>query len=168
MTACLRYAPMIGSREGELSAEDSRQLAAHLAECPTCSAMAAEVAAADGLLGEGLLAKANARDFGPFVDQVMARVGNVPATARRPAAAADRGGARGWTLGLGFLRGHWKIFAAGAVAVVAALSAFMYVERDVPEPEQIAAMEMDLQGGSTVLQTADGPVVLLEPDDSGS
>ncbi len=168
MTACLRYAPMIGSREGELSADDSRELAAHLAECPACSAMAAEVAASEGLLGEGLLAEANARDFGPFVDQVMARVGNVPGTARQPASAAGRGGARGWTLGFGFLHSHWKIFAAGTVAVVAALAVFMYVERDVPEPEQIAALEMDLQGAGTILQTADGPVVLLEPDDSGS
>ncbi len=168
MTACLRYAPMIGSREGELSAEESRELAAHLAECPACSAMAADLAATEGLLGEGLLAQANARDFAPFVDQVMARVGNVPATARRPAAAPDRGSVRGWFLGLGALRAHWKLLAAGAIAVVAAISVFRYVERDVPEPEQIAAMEMDLQGGSTVLQTADGPVVLLEPDDSGS
>ena len=170
MTACLRYAPMIGSREGELSAEESRELAAHLAECPACSAMAAELAATEGLLGEGLLAQANARDFAPFVDQVMARVGDVPSTARRPAAAPDRGSVRGWSLGLGALRAHWKLVAAGAVAVavVAAISVFRYVDRDEPEPEQIAAMEIDLQGGSTVLQTADGPVVLIEPDDSGS
>ncbi len=52
--------------------------------------------------------------------------------------------------------------------MVAAGSLFMYVHRDVSEPEEIAALEMDLQGGGTVLQTSDGPVVLLEPDDSGS
>lgn len=161
MKACLRYAPMIGSREGELSAEDARALAAHLAECPTCSALAAEVAATEGLLSETLLARANARDFGPFVDQVMARLGNVPA-------AGGSGLARSWAAGLAFLRGHWKLFTATAVAVVAAVSAFMYVGRDVSEPEQLASLEMDLEGGSTVLQTSDGPVVLLEPDDSGS
>jgi len=168
MTACLRFAPMIGSREGELSAEDSRELAAHLVECPTCSALAADVAATEGLLTEALLAKANARDFGPFVDQVMARVENV-STARGLPAAAPRGAARGWTLGLSALRSHWKLLTATAVAaVVAAGSRFMYVHRDVSEPEEIAALEMDLQGGGTVLQTSDGPVVLLEPDDSGS
>ncbi len=163
MTACLRFAPMIGSREGELSAEDSRALAAHLAECPTCSAMAGDLAATEGLLCEALLAKANARDFGPFVDQVMARVegASVGVPATRAAGKLAR------TFGL--LRGHWKLFTATAVAVLlAAVSVFMYVERDVSEPEELAALEMDLQGGSTVLQMSDGPVVLLEPDDSGS
>ncbi len=159
MKACLQYAPMIGSREGELSAEDSRLLAAHLAECPSCGAMAAEVAASEGLLREALLARANARDFGPFVDQVMARVETAPAIRTR--------GAR-WAAGLAMLRRRWRWFAAGAIAAVAAGSVFMYVHREVPEPEQLAALEMDLEGGNTVLQTADGPVVLLEPDDSGS
>ncbi len=162
MKACLRFAPMIGSREGELSAEDSRALAAHLAECPTCSAMAADVAATEGLLCEALLAKANARDFAPFVDEVMARV-------QAPAGLPSTRAAGRLRRGLGLLRGHWKLFTATAVAVlVAAVSVFMYVERDVSEPEEIAALEMDLEGGSTVLQTSDGPVVLLEPDDSGS
>ncbi len=169
MKACLRFAPMIGSREGELSAEDSRALAAHLGECPTCSAMAADVAATEGLLCEALLAKANARDFGPFVDQVMARVENVPMAGRSSPAGRAPKPVRAWSLIFGALRGHWKLFTATAVAVlVAAVSVFMYVERDVSEPEEIAALEMDLQGGSTVLQTSDGPVVLLEPDDSGS
>ncbi len=160
MKACLRYAPMIGSREGELSAEDEQALAAHLAQCPACSAMAAEVAATEGLLREALLARANARDFGPFVDQVMARVSSPVGGTRR---------VRPWAGVLGLLRGHWKLFAAAAVAVVAAVSAFMYVGREVPEPEQLAALEMDLEGDNTVLQTADGPVVLIPPEDgSGS
>jgi anti-sigma factor RsiW len=154
---------MIGSREGELSAEDSRELAAHLAECASCSALAAEVAATAGLLSEALLARANARDFGPFVDQVMARV------EREARGALSAGRARGPAAWLALLRGHWKLFTASAAAVVAAASLFMYVHRDVePEPEQLASLEVDLEGGSTVLQTSDGPVVLLEPDDSGS
>jgi anti-sigma factor RsiW len=157
MKACLRYAPMIGSREGELSAEDSRALAAHMADCPSCGAMAAEVAATEGLLREALLAKANARDFGPFVDQVMARL-EAPARRMRP---------RAWAAGLTVLRARWRWFTVGTIAAVAAVSAFMYVHRE-PEPEQLASLEMDLEGGSTVLQTADGPVVLLDPDDSGS
>jgi anti-sigma factor RsiW len=169
MKACLRFAPMIGSREGELSAEDSRALAAHLAECPSCSALAADVAATEGMLQEALLAKANARDFGPFVDQVMARVGNVTTAGAQSPAAGRGGAARAWAAALATLRGHWKLFTATAVAALAALSVFMYVERDVQEePEQLASLEVDLEGGSTVLQTSDGPVVLLEPDESGS
>jgi hypothetical protein len=85
--------------------------------------------------------------------------------ARTPSAARS---GRGWSLGLGILRGHWTLFSAAAVAVVAAVSLFMYVEREDSEPEQLATLELELQGGSTVLQTSDGPVVLLEPDDSGS
>jgi len=160
MKACLTYAPMIGSREGELSAEESRALAAHLAECRACAALAARTAAMDGLLGEVLLAQANARDFGPFVDQVMARIERGP--------AGRRAGRRAWSAGLSLLRRRWMIFTAAAVAVVAALSVFMYVEREAAEPEQLASLEVDLDGGSIVLQTADGPVVLLEPEDGGS
>ena len=160
MRSCLRFAPMVGSREGELSAEESRELAAHLAQCESCSALAAEVAATAGLLSEALLAKANARDFGPFVDEVMGRVGRD---------APSPGRARGPGLSLAFLRAHWKLFTASAAAVVAAASLFLYVRLDVePEPEQLASLEVDLEGGNTVLQTSDGPVVLLEPDDSGS
>ena len=158
MNACLRYAPIIGSREGELSAEDSRALAVHLADCPSCGAMAAEVAATEGLLRDALLAKANARDFGPFVDQIMARVEAPETRRRRP---------RGWTAGLAVLRARWRWFTLGTIAVVVAVSAFMYVHHEEAMPEQLAALEIDLEGGSTVLQTADGPVVLLEPDDSG-
>ena len=90
MTPCLRYAPMIGSRPGELSPEDARALEAHIASCPSCRALAAEVAAGEGLLSEALLASANARDFGPFVDQVMARVGSA-----RPERSAARRGVEG-------------------------------------------------------------------------
>ncbi len=160
MKACVRFAPMIGSREGELPADEARALAEHLAGCRDCRALAAEVEAGEGLLAEGLLAQANARDFAPFVDQVMARVER-----GAPAPADPRPRLPAW---LAFLRLHWKLASSGAVAVLAAAAVFMYVQRDVSEPEQLAAVEIDLQGGNTVLQTADGPVVLLEPDDSGA
>ena len=42
MKDCLRFAPMIGAREGELSAEEGTALEAHLATCPACRAMAAD------------------------------------------------------------------------------------------------------------------------------
>jgi anti-sigma factor RsiW len=166
MKGCIRFAPMIGAREGELTHEEAGALAAHLEACPACQALAANVAATEGLLAEALLARANARDFGPFVDQVMARVG---------AGAGVRSGrapARAGFLGslLSGLRAHWVATStASALAILAAVAAFMYVHRDVEQPEQLASIEISLEGGNTVLQTSDGPVVLIEPDDdSGS
>ncbi len=150
---CLRYAPMIGARPGELPEADAHALSVHLQGCRTCQAVAAEVEATDGLVAEALLARANARDFAPFVDEVMARIG----APRAPASLLAR------------LRLHWRAFAvsAAALVVVAAGAAFMYVRSTaVEEPhERVAAVSMELQGGSTVLETSDGPVVLLEPDD---
>lgn len=169
MKGCIRFAPMIGAREGELSHEEASALATHLEACPACQALAAEVAATEGLLAEALLARANARDFGPFVDQVMARVGAPEAGARvRPGSAPARPGFLGSLLSA--LRAHWVAASAtSALAVLAAVAAFMYVQRDVEQPEQIASIEISLEGGNTVLQTSDGPVVLIEPDDdSGS
>jgi anti-sigma factor RsiW len=169
MKGCIRFAPMIGAREGELSHEEAGALAAHLEACPACQALAANVAATEGLLGEALLARANARDFGPFVDQVMARVGAAGAGAGvRPGRAPAGAGFLGSLLG--GLRAHWvATSAASALAILAAVAGFMYVHRDVEQPEQLASFEISLEGGNTVLQTSDGPVVLIEPDDdSGS
>ncbi len=156
MKDCLRSAPMIGARPGELTEPEASGLSSHLQGCESCRALAAEAERFDGLVAEALLARANARDFAPFVDQVMARVGGQAggqATRRVPLLAR--------------VRLHWKVFAAAAatLVLVAAGSAFMYVHRTVEEPERVAALSMELQGGSTVLQTSDGPVVLLEPDD---
>lgn len=152
---CLRYAPMIGSRPGELPEPDARALTSHLEGCPSCSALAAEATLTEGLLAEALLARANSRDFAPFVDQVLARVGG-QATRRLPL--------------LEGLRRRWAALSVAAgLLLVAAGAAFMYVRSPVEEPERVAAVSMELEGGSIVLQTPDGPVVLLEPeDDTGS
>ncbi len=144
MTDCVRFAPMIGAREGELTPGESKLLAAHLAACGTCRAISAELTATDGLVGEALLARANTRDFAPFVDQVMARI-----------ARAERRGARGW-----FAR-HRRAASAALVPVLAALAVLVYVRLDGGR-EQIALLELSSEGEvTTVLQTADGPVVLL-------
>jgi len=160
MRTCVRFAPMIGSREGELPEDEARALAAHVGACPRCRAMARDLAATDGLLGDALMARANSRDFAPFVDQVMARVG----ARSRPMFEA----ARPRRSVFAFLRGHWRLTAVAAAAVVgvlAAVSTFLYVHRSVEQPEELAALEVDLEGGNIVLQTSDGPVVLIEPDD---
>ena len=162
MRSCVRYAPMIGSREGELPEDEARALAAHLEVCPTCRTIAAELTATEGLLGDALLRRANSRDFAPFVDQVMAKV------AARPRLAFGREPAPRRPSLLAFLRGHWRLTATAAVVVVgilAAVSTFLYVHRSVEQPEELAALEVDLEGGNIVLQTSDGPVVLIEPDD---
>jgi anti-sigma factor RsiW len=153
--ACQRYAPMIGSREGELSPADAQALTAHLETCPACQAFAADVAATSTLFAEALLRRASTRDFAPFVDEVMSRAGY---------------GAPG-ALGSPWPRRRLRALLALLVPVVAAAALFLYVRRDRHEVQvQLAALEIDANGGiGAVIQTQDGPVVLLQPDDeSGS
>lgn len=159
MRSCVRIAPMIGSRPGELPAEDERALAAHLETCAACRALAASFEVTDGLVAEALLARANTRDFAPFVDEVMARVGHRP---QRPAVHRDRRSL------LDVLRERWRIAVPtlAAAVVLAAIGSFMYGGEHVAEPEQrLASLEVELSGEGVVLQTSDGPVVLLAPDD---
>jgi anti-sigma factor RsiW len=138
---------MIGAREGELSDAQARALEAHLAGCVACRAIAADAAATEGLVSEALLARANERDFAPFVDEVMARV------ARR-----ERRGLRAW------LSLHRRAAAAALVPVVAALAVIVYVRVDGGR-EPMALLELSSEGEvTTVLQTVDGPVVLLVED----
>jgi predicted anti-sigma-YlaC factor YlaD len=150
MKDCSRFAPMIGAREGELSAADARALQAHLAACPACAAYARDVAATDGLVAEGLLARAAERDFAPFVDQVMARVDR-----------AERRGILGW------LGRHRGVAAATLAPVLAALALIVYVRLDGGSRGEIALFELYSEGEvATILNTMDGPIVLL--DGSGS
>jgi predicted anti-sigma-YlaC factor YlaD len=150
MKDCSRFAPMIGAREGELSAADARALQAHLAACPACAAYARDVAATDGLVAEGLLERAAERDFAPFVDQVMARVDR-----------AERRGILGW------LGRHRRVAAATLAPVLAALALIVYVRLDGGSRGEIALFELYSEGEvATILNTVDGPIVLL--DGSGS
>lgn len=150
MKDCTRFAPMIGAREGELSAADARALEAHLAACPACAGYARDVAATDGLVAEGLLARAAERDFAPFVDQVMARVDR-----------AERRGILGW------LGRHRRLAAATLAPVLAALALIVYVRLDGGSRGEIAFFELYSEGEvATILNTMDGPIVLL--DGSGS
>jgi anti-sigma factor RsiW len=147
MNDCVRFAPMIGAREGELGAAEAKEVAAHLETCAACRAIAHDLAATDGLVSEALLARANARDFAPFVDEVMARV------VRR-----ERPGVRGW------LSRHRRASAAVLVPALAALALIVYVRLDGGR-ETMALLELSSEGGvTTVLQTVDGPIVLLGQD----
>lgn len=154
MKACVQHAALIGARPGELSEAEARALALHLDGCPACRALAADLAVSDGLLAEALLARAARRDFAPFVDQVMARVGARP----------ERRGVPGWA------RARRRLLLAALVPALAAAAAFMYVRSGEDEaPEQFAALELVSDAGvTTVLQTQDGPVLLLQPDDDES
>lgn len=145
MKDCTRFAPMIGAREGELAPAEAKALEAHLAQCPSCAAFARDVAAMDGLVGEALLARAAERDFAPFVDAVMAKVD--PAPRRR--------GLLAW------LAGHRRAAAATLAPVLAGLALLVYVQLHAGGGE-IAILELTSEGEvTTVLQTADGPVVLF-------
>ena len=150
MTECIRFAPMIGAREGELSPAEAKALSAHLAGCEKCRAIAADLAATEGMVAEALVARANARDFTTFADEVMARIDR-----------AERPGFLGW------LGRHRAAAAAALVPVLATLGLLMYVGiQGVREP--VAMMELSSEGeATTVLQTADGPVVLLA-EESGT
>ena len=148
MSDCAKIAPLLGARDHELTASEAAALAAHLASCPRCNAIAADLAATDGMVREGLLARANARDFSTFADEVMVRVGR-----------AERPGFFGW------LGRHRLAAVAGTlIPVLAAVALLMYVRIEGREP--VAMLELSAEGeATTVLQTADGPVVLLAGDD---
>ena len=147
MKDCVRFAPMLDAREGELASEEAAALRAHLDGCARCQAAKADLEATDGLVAEALMARANARDFAPFVDQVMARVGQ---------------GEPGRTGLLAWFTLHRRAALAWAVPFVAAAAVLMYVRRD-GGPRQIAQLEVNAEGDATmVLETSDGPVVLLD------
>ena len=141
---CLRYAPMLGSREGELEAGERAALAAHLEGCAGCQARLADLAATEGLVAEGLSRAAARRDFSAFADEVMARI--------EPESS-------GWRA---FLRRH-RIAVRVATALAPALAAvalILYLERGPGG----AALDVDVTSElyvPIVIQTADGPVVLL-------
>jgi anti-sigma factor RsiW len=146
---CERWAPMIGSRPGELTAEESRGLEVHLGGCERCSALAADVAATEGLVSEALLARAAQRDFAPFVDQVMARV-----------APPAKVGILEW------LRGHRRALALLAPGLAAA-ALVVYLSSSGGDRQDFASLEVASEGeATTVIQTAEGPIVLLAPEDA--
>jgi anti-sigma factor RsiW len=169
MKECARFRPMLGSRPGELGPDEARALEQHLAGCEGCRAFGADLAATEGLVSEALLARANARDFGPFVDQVMARVGSAhPEPFAAPAVAGYAQGKLegGAVIGLrSWLRAHRRAVFGALVPAVAALALIVYLGQP-SEPPHVAQLEVSGEGeATTVIQTSDGPVVLLAEED---
>jgi anti-sigma factor RsiW len=157
MKECLRYLPMIGAKEGELEAAEEAALRAHLAACASCRATQAAFRATDGVVAEALLAQAGRRDFAPFVDGVMERI--------------ERGRARSPWAKLGrWLESHRRAAFATAAPILAALALVVYVRHEQAGHHELALLEVDAEGAiSIVLQTQDGPLVLLgaaEPEGS--
>jgi anti-sigma factor RsiW len=149
MKDCVLFAPMIGARPGELTAGEAKALEAHLSACAACRGFARNVAATDGLVGEALLARANARDFAPFVDEVMARIER----SARPR--------------LSWLRRHRRGVIGALAPALAALAVIVYFRLGSGRSE-LAMVEISSVGeATTILETRDGPVVLLD-EENGS
>jgi anti-sigma factor RsiW len=158
LPGCARFALMVGARPGELGPEETLALADHLAGCDACQARLADEAALSGLLSEALLAEANQRDFASFSDGVLARI---PAYA---GAGRARGGLWGW------VRHHRLAAALSALGPALAAAALVLYLGQAGAPPDAARYEVVAEGrGATVLDTADGPVVLLgDPGPEGT
>jgi anti-sigma factor RsiW len=156
MSDCTRIAPMLTARPGELGADEQAALERHLATCVHCRAQRAVFLATEGLLAEGLLAKAAERDFAPFTDAVMARVARRHS---RPGRVFD------WV-------SHHRVRAVLSAALPAFAAAALVVYLHGPTADAVPPshhlFELTSECGvSTVLKTEQGPVVLMNDDDDG-
>jgi anti-sigma factor RsiW len=154
MGDCTSYMPLIGAREGELSAAEAEALAAHVAGCQGCRRWAAELAMTEGLVSEALLAAAARRDFAPFVDGVMARV-----EAARPVPFLERARRA--------MRLHPRLLIGGALApMVAVMVTVLYLQGGSSgDLADASPLEVSAEGATTIIQSSDGPVVLIDDDD---
>jgi anti-sigma factor RsiW len=154
MTDCTTYRPLIGSREGELSTGEAAALAAHVAGCEGCSRWAASLAVTDGLVSEALLAAAARRDFADFAGQVMARIEH-----RRlgPLARLRRT----------IVRHPWFAVGGALAPIAAALLVALYVQRASSDLAN-SSLEVTSEGATTIIQSSDGPLVLIDDDDEES
>ena len=157
MADCTDYRPLIGSREGELTTAAARALADHVAGCAGCRRWAASLAVTEGLVSEALLAAAAQRDFTTFSGQVLARIEQ-----RRlgPLGRLRRA-----------IRNHPWLAAAGTLgpATAAAALALFLQYRSGRDLADARTLEVSAQGGATtIIQSSDGPVVLIDDDDEAS
>ena len=151
MSDCTTYRPLIGSREGELSAGEAAALAGHLAGCEGCTRWAASLDVTEGLVSEALMAVAARRDFAPFAAEVMARIEH-----RRlgPLARLRRS----------ITRHPWFALAGTLAPVGAALLVALYVQRAGLDLAN-SSLEVNSEGATTIIQSNDGPLVLIDDDE---
>jgi hypothetical protein len=159
-------APMFTAREGELTLEELSLLERHLAACERCRLLAGDFRATDGIAGEALLAAAAEVDFSRFADGVMERI-----AARAPVAVPRRSApARSaWSRAVAWAREHRAAAVAGTVApTLAAAALIVYLATAGTPASRLGEVEVVAEGRvPVVLQTSDGPVVLLdEPDET--
>ncbi len=153
MADCTTYRPLIGSREGELSPAEAEALAGHVAGCPGCSRWAASLAVTEGLVSEALLAVAARRDFAPFAGQVMARI------ERRRHGPLAR-------LRRTIVMHPWFAVGSALAPIAAALVVALYVHRHAGSDHTTASLEVNSEGATTIIQSSDGPVVLIDDDEA--
>lgn len=148
---CVKFAPLLSATERDLPAAEREAALGHLAGCEACQARLADEEVLHSLVGPAVMARANAVDFSNFADQVMARVEG----ARRPF----------WSR-LFARRG--TIAALLAPALAAAALIFYVGQGSTGGGDFLAdAGDVDIESeghAPTVIQTSDGPVVLLGDD----
>ncbi len=158
---CAGAIPLLGSRPGELDPTEEVLLRAHLSTCAACRAREADVLALGSLVSEGLLAEAARRDLSALSDGVMARI---PASAwkgRPGAGPLDRVRA--------FFRRHRVLAAASALApALAALALYLYIGRSGAGPAGLSVEVTSEDLAAIVLETSDGPVILVGEGPEGT
>ena len=159
---CAGAAPLLGSRPGELDPVEDALLSAHLSTCDGCRARQADQEAVARVLEDGLLLEAARRDFTGFADGVMARI---PASAWRGAAPAGP-----LEKLRDFLRRHRILAAASALApALAALALYLYIGQTTgPGPSELAIEVTSEDLAAVVLETSDGPVILVGEGSDGT
>jgi anti-sigma factor RsiW len=148
---CVKFAPLLSATERDLPAAEREAALGHLSGCEACQARLADLEALHALVGPAVMARANAVDFSNFADQVMAKVGST----RQPF----------WTR-LFARRGTIAALLAPALAAAALL---LYLGQGSTGGEEFLAdagdVDIESEGHDpTVIQTSDGPVVLLGDD----
>jgi anti-sigma factor RsiW len=159
-------APMFTAREGELSLEELSLLERHLAACPGCRLRAADFRASEGVVSDALLASAEEVDFSRFADGVMRRVAQAPSPFAPEPAAARRGAGdeRFWSRARSWARAHRAAAVAGTLApTLAAAALIVYLATSGTPASRLGEVEVVAEGRvPVVLQTSEGPVVLLD------
>ena len=158
---CAGAAPLLGSRPGELDPTEEALLQAHLSTCASCQARHADLRALSALVVDGLLAEAARRDLSGLSDGVMARI---PASAWKGAPAGPLARLRD------FFRRHRMLAAASAAApALAALALYLYIGRaGVGAPAELSVQVTSEDLAAVVLETSDGPVILVGEGSEGT